>query len=177
MKLIKTKRLTLRLFSEDDAPMIAKHLNSKNMYDMTLSLPFPYTLEMAHDWITRHETWRNNGERFEWAIEHTQTKQLIGAVGLSYNKTHHHGELGYWIGEPYWNQGYASEASRAVIDWAFEDGGYHRIFARHFEFNPASQRVIEKSGLRHEGKQIEHVLKHGVYQTLDVYSIINPKGK
>lgn len=98
----------------------------------------------------------------------------MGAIGLGYHPTHNHGELGYWMGEPFWNQGYASEAAQAIIKWAFEVKNYHRVFARHFLFNPASRIVMEKAGMTYEGRQIEHMYKNGRYHTLDVCSIINP---
>ncbi|MBS3972887.1 MAG: GNAT family N-acetyltransferase [Erysipelotrichia bacterium] len=174
--LIHSKRLTLREFNQNDAPLVAKLCHNPNLHHMTLSLPYPYTIEMAQEWISHHQAWRENKQRFEWAIVHTQTQQLIGAIGLSYHPIHHHGELGYWIGEPYWNQGYATEASIMLVKWAFNHG-YHRLFARHFRFNPASRQVMEKAGFTYEGTQIDHVFKNGSYHTLEVCSIINPRIK
>jgi [ribosomal protein S5]-alanine N-acetyltransferase len=168
-----TARLTLREFNQEDAIMVAKLCHNPKLHEMTLSLPYPYTVEMAQEWISKHDNWRENKQRFEWAIVHTQTQHIVGAVGLGYHPTHHHGELGYWIGEPYWNQGYASEASIKIVEWAFNHG-YHRLFARHFLFNPASRKVMEKAGFVYEGTQIDHVYKHGKFHTLEVCSIINP---
>lgn len=169
-----TQRLTLRRFNRDDAIMVSKLCNNTVLHEMTLSLPYPYTETMAVEWIQRHEAWWDNNERYEWAIEHTQTKQLMGAIGLGYHPTHNHGEIGYWVGEPFWNQGYASEAAQAVIQWAFEEKNYHRVFARHFLFNHASRKVMEKAGMSYEGKQIDHIVKNGRYHTLEVCSIIHP---
>ena len=169
-----TPRLTLRAFHQDDSEMVAKLCHNKKLYDMTLSLPYPYTIEMAKSWIALHETWRQELQRFEWAIVHTQTNQLMGAIGLGYNRNHHHGEVGYWLGEPFWKQGYASEALKRVIEWAFNEQQYHRIFARHFLFNQASRKVMEKAGLTYEGTMVDHMLKDGKYITLDCLSIINP---
>jgi [ribosomal protein S5]-alanine N-acetyltransferase len=173
MQPIYTSKLTLREFNQEDANMVAILCHNPKLHEMTLSLPYPYTIDMAQQWISLHESWRENKQRYEWAIVHTQTQQLIGAIGLGYHSTHQHGELGYWIGEPYWNQGYASEACVGIIDWAFKHD-YHRIFARHFLFNPASRHVMEKAGLTYEGRQIDHVKKHGKFHTLEVCSIINP---
>lgn len=174
MKQIHTPRLTLRAFSLDDSEIVSKLCNNKKLHDMTLSLPYPYTIDMAKSWIALHESWRQEFQRFEWAIVHTQTNQLMGAIGLGYNRNHHHGEVGYWLGEPFWNQGYASEALQHIIDWAFNEQHYHRIFARHFVHNPSSRKVMEKAGLRYEGTLIDHIFKDGQYITLDCLSIINP---
>lgn len=170
---IKTDRLILRPFTFEDAKAVASLCHNKKLTEMTLSLPYPYTEEMAINWINQHAKWRDSKERFEWAITVKDTKELIGAIGLSHHLVFHHGELGYWIGEPYWNQGYASEAAVAIIKWAFTKMKFHRIFARHFQFNQASKRVMEKAGLVFEGRQIDHVFKDGKYHTLEVCSIIN----
>lgn len=174
MDILYTQRLTLRRFNLDDVFMVSKLCNNMILHEMTFSLPYPYTEAMAVEWIDRHDAWWQNNERYEWAIVHTQTNQLMGAIGLGYHPTHNHGELGYWMGEPFWNQGYASEAAQAIIKWAFEVKNYHRVFARHFLFNPASRKVMEKAGMTYEGRQIEHMYKNGRYHTLDVCSIINP---
>lgn len=175
MKVLTTSRLILRAFTLDDSEIVAKLCHNKKIYEMTSSLPYPYTVEIAKSWIECHEGWCQEFQRFEWAIVHAQTNQLFGAIGLSYHREHHHGEVGYWLGEPYWNQGYATEALQCVIEWAFAEQHYHRIFARHFVFNLASRKVMEKSGLTYEGAMIDHLLKDGQYVTLECLSIIKPK--
>ena len=63
---------------------------------------------------------------------------LVGAVGLRLKREHDRAELGYWIGVPYWGRGYATEAAAAVVGYAFETLGLHRVFASHYTKNAAS---------------------------------------
>jgi RimJ/RimL family protein N-acetyltransferase len=67
---------------------------------------------------------------------------------------------------PYWNQGYATEAARRVIAWAFEDLRLNRVYARYLLRNPASGRVMRKAGLRPEGTFPQDALKNGVFEDL-----------
>jgi RimJ/RimL family protein N-acetyltransferase len=60
-------------------------------------------------------------------------------------------ELGYWLGEPYWRQGYATEAAHAVIDMAFRTRAVEQIDAHCRVSNPGSRRVIQKCGLQYQG--------------------------
>jgi RimJ/RimL family protein N-acetyltransferase len=84
---------------------------------------------------------------------------LIGAVGLELDRGNDRAELGYWIGKPYWNKGYGTEAAREVVRYGFEVLGLNRIFAGYFARNPASGRIQEKIGFRHEGVQAQHIKK------------------
>jgi ribosomal-protein-alanine N-acetyltransferase len=57
----------------------------------------------------------------------------------------------YWIGVPYWGKGYATEAAREAVRYAFEDLGLHRLYAAHFGSNPASGKVMRKIRMSYEG--------------------------
>ena len=75
----------------------------------------------------------DNGELVNFAITLRSGKSFIGAIGLRINQTDDNAELGYWIGKPYWNLGYATEAAEAVVRYSFEVLGLNRIHARHFK--------------------------------------------
>ncbi len=85
---------------------------------------------------------------------------------------HRHAELGYWIGVPYWGNGYATEAATAMVKYGFGTLGLHRIFAGHFTNNPASAGVLRKIGMRHEGCQRAHILKWGKFLDLEMYGML-----
>jgi len=85
---------------------------------------------------------------------------------------HRRAELGYWVGVPYWGNGYATEAARAVVKYGFGTLGLHRIFASHFANNPASARVLRKIGMRYEGRLRGHVLKWGEFLDLEMYGML-----
>ncbi|MGD6856003.1 GNAT family N-acetyltransferase [Bacillus infantis] len=173
-KTIFTDRLLLRLFQLSDAESVVRLCDNYNLYKSTLNLPYPYSPEDATSWIAHHLKNFNSDKSYELAVTDRQTGELYGAIALSNNQTFRHGELAYWIGEEYWGKGYATEAAEAVIRFAFEEKKYHKVFARYFQSNPASGRVMEKLGMKEEGILVDHVLKEGRYESLVCYGLINP---
>jgi len=75
---------------------------------------------MAEEWIKTHQEAFDKGEAVTFAITLKPDGMLIGAIGIHINKTNRLGEMGYWIGKPYWNQGYCTEAAKEVVRYAFE---------------------------------------------------------
>lgn len=173
--IIETHRLILRPFQLSDAEKVSFYCNNVNLAKSTLALPFPYPIEAAINWINLHKGWFDEDMRYEFAITLKETGELVGAVGLGNHKIWKNGEIGYWIGEEHWGFGYATEAVSHVIDWAFKKHQFHRVYARHFESNPASGKVMIKSGMTYEGKQIDHILKNDHYENVILYGIINPE--
>ena len=86
---------------------------------------------------------------------------------------HARAELGYWIGKPYWRNGYATEAARAILQYGFGQLGLNRIHAGHFTRNPGSGRVMQKIGMTHEGHQPRHVKKWDRFEDLELYGILH----
>lgn len=172
---LETDRLLLRKFKLSDAEMVTDLCNNYQIFINTLSLPYPYTKECAKTWIQGHEDNFKADKLYEFAVCNKSTGDLYGSIALSNNKKHKNGELAYMIGEPYWNEGYGTEAAEAIIKWAFEHMAYHKIYARYFVTNPASGRIMEKIGMEKEGILKEHVMKEGQYMDLVYYGIINPK--
>jgi len=82
------------------------------------------------------------------------------------------GVLGFWIGTDYWSQGYATEAGRAVIRFAFEQLNLNRVHAHHMVRNPASGRVLEKLGMKREGVLRQRLKKWGVFEDVVVMAIL-----
>jgi RimJ/RimL family protein N-acetyltransferase len=93
-------------------------------------------------------------------------------VGLHIEAAHARAELGFWIGVPYWGRGYATEAARAVVKYAFETRKLHRIYASHFRDNLASKRVLLKLGMRYEGRARHHIQKWGRFIDLENYGLL-----
>jgi [ribosomal protein S5]-alanine N-acetyltransferase len=171
-KTIETDRLLLRLFKKSDAKDVSILCNNYNLYKNTLYLPYPYSIEDALSWIKNHLDNFNNNRLYEFAITDKVTGKLYGAIALSNNQNFNNGEIAYWIGEEYWGNGYATEASKAILEFAFIEKQYHKVFARYFNSNPASGRVIQKIGMRKEGVLREHVMKENRYEDLVYYGII-----
>ena len=81
-------------------------------------------------------------------------------------------EIGYAIGKKHWNKGYVTEAFKKMIDFLFSLG-VHKVVASHLVGNDASKRVMEKCGLKYEGRKIDEIYYHDQYYDVDYYYIIN----
>ena len=164
--MLTTKRLLLRGFIPADATELHVLINAREVALNTLRIPFPYPEGDAERWIATHD--ETNTDRV-FAVTLREAKTLIGCVGLHVKPEHDHAELGYWIGVPYWGHGYATEAAAAVVRFGFETLPLNRIFAMHFARNAASGRVLQKIGMRHEGKLRRHFKKWDEYVDLECY--------
>ena len=141
------------------------------MADTTLAIPHPYEQEDAQRWILRQRERVSRGRAVVLAVERRADQQLVGVVSLFLRIAHQRGELGYWIGKPYWNKGYATEAARVLVGYGFETLKLHRIYARHMTRNAASARVLVKLGMTHEATLREHIYKNGCFEDIAVHAI------
>lgn len=169
---IPTPRLILRPFTSADAPDIARLAADFPIADMTLSIPHPYTLADADAWLTKLPESYAAGTNLPLAITLATTRELVGTIGLEVAKPHHRAELGYWIGTPYWNRGYATEAATAMLAFGFTPLNLTRITAHHFARNPASGRVLQKIGMTCEGTLRQHIRKWERYEDCVIYAIL-----
>jgi RimJ/RimL family protein N-acetyltransferase len=169
---LQTERLILRGFQMDDAPAVNKYVSEKAIAATTLNIPHPYTLEMAEEWIGTHKEAFENGQAVRFAITLGESGNLLGAIGLEITAAHERAEIGYWIGKPHWGKGYCTEAALAVLQYGFDSLGLERIFATHFRKNPASGRVMQKAGMKHEGRLRHHIKKWGEFEDLEMYAIL-----
>jgi len=144
-----------------DAPELQRLANTPEIAATTLHIPHPYPEGMAEVWIKQHPAMFEAGEGAVFAIELRREATLIGCVGLGCDPENQNAELGYWIGVPYWNRGYATEAALMVVAFGFAALGLHRIKSSYFGSNPASGRVMEKIGMRYEGCRREQLFKEG----------------
>ncbi len=165
-------RLILRPFTLADAPDVQRMESDRDIASTTLRIPHPYEDGMAEEWIAAHQDDYQLGLQVNFAITLNHDGSLVGNITLRINQTDDNGELGYWIGKPYWNMGYATEATQAVIKYGFEVLGLHRIFAAHLTRNPSSGRVMQKAGLAYEGCFRSHAKKWGVFEDLAHYGIL-----
>ncbi|WP_223068378.1 GNAT family N-acetyltransferase [Paenibacillus caui] len=169
---IQLERLILRPFNLDDAQVVQELAGDKYVAEMTLNIPHPYEDGMAEEWIETHIDNFNEDRLLTLAIVHKEEKYLIGAISIGINKKFDHGELGYWIGRKYNNNGYCTEAAKGIVKYAFEEMKLNRIFARHLGKNPASGKVMKKLGMKYEGLLKQHVRKWGEYEDLVHYGLL-----
>jgi len=143
LKSMRSKRLEYRPLDASDACRIAALVNEWDIARMTSRIPHPYTLLDADLWLGSL-----GKDEVVWGIE--RDGELIGAVGYILGDPGQ-AEIGYWIGKSWWGHGFASEATRTLVQHCFGSGGFRRLTCGHFIDNPASARVIAKLGFRRTG--------------------------
>ena len=169
---LKTPRLWLRAFDLADAPVVQSLAGDQRIASTTLNIPHPYEDGVAEAWILSHRQLYIAGVVASFGIVLQDTRELVGAIGLHLETRHMRAELGYWVGAPYWNRGLATEAGRAVLEFAFGVLELNRVHATHFLRNPASGAVMRKLGMSYEGRMREHIRKNGVFEDVDKYAIL-----
>ena len=153
-----------------DAASLSRHANNRNIaIRLREKFPHPYTLEDARRWL-RHVRSLRPETHFAMAVESV----AVGGIGYHIQDDIHRrsAEIGFWLGEEFWGRGIATEALAAVTAHAFAHHDLCRIYARVFEWNLASMRVLEKAGYACEGRLKKAVTKAG--RTLDemIYAVV-----
>ena len=123
-------------------------------------------------WImSQFEDFKHN-RMVNFAIVLKNDGTLIGSIGLELETAHQRAQLGYWIGLPFWNRGYCTEAAVEVVTYGFDQLNLNRIYAPHFKSNPASGKVLQKIGMLHEGRQRQHYLRFGHFEDVEMYGML-----
>ncbi|MBC7896058.1 MAG: GNAT family N-acetyltransferase [Cytophagaceae bacterium] len=152
-------RLTIRSWRVDDAESLAPLANNYSVWrNLRDRFPHPYTADDARAYIERTLA-RTPQLHYAIALEDAP----IGSIGVIpgediYRKA---AEFGYWLGEPYWGRGFASEAIVGFSDWAFGAFDLVRLNALVFTWNPASARALEKGGFVLEATSRCAAIKEG----------------
>lgn len=167
-----TERLMLRPFAPEDASTVQRLAGYRAVADTTERIPHPYEDGMAEAWIATHAPHFRERKECTYAIVLKDNHQVIGGVSLSLTIAHARGELGYWVGQEFWNRGYCTEAARSIVEYGFSVLDLHRIQARHLTRNPASGRVIMKLGMQHEGRLRHHTRKWDVFEDVDHWGLL-----
>jgi len=162
----------LRNFLREDSKRLAHIANSisisRNLRD---GFPHPYTEADAIIFIDKCLSME---PKSFFAIEYKG--EYVGNIGLVvgndvYRMT---AELGYFVGEDFWNKGIASQAIKQICDFGFKKLTLHRIYAGVFENNKSSMRVLEKSGFTKEAVFKKAVFKENKILDEHRYALINP---
>jgi ribosomal-protein-alanine N-acetyltransferase len=169
---LETARLILRPFGNADAADVMRLAGDRAIADTTLNIPHPYKEGMAEEWISKHQDAFDKDQGVTFAITRKSDGILVGAISLMGMAKGHQAELGYWIGKPHWNQGYCTEAGRALLRYAFSDLALVRVHSCHITRNPASGRVMQKIGMQNEGCRRHHVRKWDKTEDLELYGVL-----
>ena len=152
-------KISLRSLNIADKMILASLANNKNIFDNVRDyFPFPYKESDAEEFI---QSVQRENPQTTFAIEYES--QFCGVCGLMlqadiYRKT---AEIGYWIGEPFWNKGIATTAVKLLTQYGFNHLNLVRIHTGVFEYNLASMKVLEKNGYEKDGIFKNSILKNG----------------
>ncbi len=172
MTQLTTARLLLRQPTLSHVADMQRLANHPAIGGNTLNIPYPYPDGAAEAFVNKVSDQWGEGGNYSFAVTRREDGMFIGMAGI-HPTGHDRAELGYWLGEPFWGQGYATEAARRVIQFGFEEMRLNRIYANYFTHNPASRRVMEKVGMTFEGVLREYYIKNGAYVDVGVCSILH----
>jgi RimJ/RimL family protein N-acetyltransferase len=162
--------IILRKLTSADKESLALLANNKKVWDNLRDyISFPYTEQNAEDFIVLV---KDESPTMTFAIAYQE--QFCGVISLVrqtdvYRLT---AEIGYWIGEPFWNKGIATKAVQLITAYGFNELGLVRIHTGIFEYNKISMRVLEKCGYRKDGVFEKSVIKNEQIWNEHRYSII-----
>jgi len=147
--ILHTERLSLRAPQARDAVQIAERIGLKDVAWNLGRAPYPYDLSDAEDFILSTQKKWQEGKACAFMLEHPKDG-VIGGCGLD---GHGDGlwEIGYWVGKPWWGQGFITEAASTVLNWGRDERGITKFVSGHFTDNPASGRVLTKLGFEPVG--------------------------
>jgi ribosomal-protein-alanine N-acetyltransferase len=174
-----TTRLVLRPFTPRDANALFRVASNPNVTQ--------YTLWSTHRTLDDSEMFITSYARGQYQqrvpeplaiCPNSDLNEIMGAVGCFWAAREHQSmELGYWVGEPWWGQGFAGEAARALVTYVFEEYLVQRVQAHCVVQNDASARVLEKLGFQFEGIARSAALLHGTFFDVKRYAILRDEWK
>ena len=136
-----TNNLIIKKPSEKHLKSLIKELNNWNISKWLIEVPYPYTVDDAKYWIKK-------SKQDQYSFNIYLKNKLIGGVSLSNQRENSKWELGYWIGEEYWGNGYAIEACENLISYFFSNTNNSIIYASHMKDNIKSKKIIIKLGFK-----------------------------
>lgn len=171
-KIIETTRLILRKLELADTDMMFHNWTSDDKVTLFLRWDAHKTIDETRNMI---QQWLNSYQEdstYYWGI-YLKNGEMIGSIGVTITSEYDFkGELGYKIGSRWWNQGYSSEAAKAVIDYMFCNTDIERMDAFCSVENPASGKVMEKSGMQYEGHLRHYYKTRDGFHDCSLYGII-----
>jgi len=174
-------KFILRPWNLEDLDNLVKFADNKKIADnLTDAFPHPYTREDGIAYISAHHpggAHHPNGVHEPGKIFAIEVDGIgCGSIGIFPQRDIHrkNAEMGYWLAEEYWGRGIMTGAVKQVVEYGFKTFDINRIFARPFSTNLASQRVLEKAGMKLEARFEKSLFKNGQFLDELVYSILKP---
>ncbi len=162
---LETERLALRKPTLADVKAIALLANDRRIAEMTRRLPFPYQQDHAVDFVNSL-----SGAASDSVFLIELDRRPIGMVGIDWREIESP-ELGYWLGVDHWGQGFATEAARAAIDYAFDEFDIEHLISGARVANPSSRNILEKCGFQWSGVQLHRFEAIGSSTPVDCFKL------
>jgi RimJ/RimL family protein N-acetyltransferase len=166
------KSCVVRSWRMADAEPLARYADNRKIWlNLRDAFPHPYTSHDAREFI---KSVRNRTPETTFAI--SVGEEAVGSVGfvLRHDVERVSAEIGYWLAEPFWGRGIATEALIAATDYAITTHALTRIYALPFAWNAASCRVLEKAGYVLEARLCRSAIKNDVITDQLQYAFIVP---
>jgi RimJ/RimL family protein N-acetyltransferase len=147
MTVLETRRLILRRVRDEDFALLAEVINNYRIAENTARIPWPYTPDDAVSFI-RLERHRSAGSCHFVITVKGRGDAPKGGIGIEAERPKAQGELGYWLAESLWRQGFGLEAARCVVVHGFEALGHEVLHAGYRHGNEGSRRILDQLGFR-----------------------------
>lgn len=164
---LKTNRLTLRQFQQDDLKSICEYISNFEVSKMLTVVPYPYT-KADGEWWLNHIKETPLSEETNWVIE--SEHGFSGVIGIRIPEDGFP-RIGYWLGQPFWGKGYMSEATEAVVNYCFEELGSTKVTSGAFEENDGSLNVLAKNGFQTIGSEPEKSRARGEEEEVTLINV------
>jgi len=135
-----------------DVAAMTVWLGDYDVARMLARVPYPYSEGDAEDFVAQAPPHR-------YVVQRKQDGVFMGMIGLHTEDDY---EFGYWLGKPFWGRGYATEAARRLVTFAFVELDRESAHAGWFHDNPASGHVLAKLGARHDGSRMRECRARGI---------------
>lgn len=168
-----TERLVLRELRASDAAAVAAGAGDRRVAQHLIQVPSPYPIALARRWVIHRIEWWDLGRGVTFAVTlPDDPDMLLGTVSLRRYVRDRRAELGYWLAQPAWGHGFATEAAQAAVDFGFRELGLARVYAQVLAGNRASLGVADKLGMVNEGIKRQHVSKAQRLHDVVLYGLL-----
>ena len=161
----------LREWQLSDIASLVENANNINIWNNVRdSFPYPYSEKDGKEFIETVLWMPKPTENLAIAVD----GKAVGGIGIvrQTDIERSSAEIGYWLGEKYWNKGIVTEAVKQMLDYVFANFPLQKIYTPVFDFNIASQKVLEKAGFEREAILKQGAIKNGKIIDLHYYSFI-----
>jgi|AntDeeMetagen134_2_1112570.scaffolds.fasta_scaffold00976_4 RimJ/RimL family protein N-acetyltransferase len=163
-------RVTLRTVEREDLDFVHAEKNKPAVH-RSLVWPYPENRDALEEFLFEGDA--DADVKLLIAVDgEDDDPELVGSIGLDVDERPATGEVGLWIAPEYWGEGYGTEASRVLVDYAFDERNLHRVTAAAMETNEGSKRIWEKLGFEHEGVDRESEFMDGEYRDMHRYGVL-----